>query len=115
MCRPSGTGFLMAAHPALKRWAKLFWPRGPRHFSWDPSELCETGTRSPNLRASVSSIRVANRRTLTNDANHLYELILGRRSKFGMGENALELTESRGVLKELLAVKKALAEAHSTP
>lgn len=31
------------------------------------------------------------------------------------GANALESTKLRGVLKELLAVKKALAEAHSTP
>jgi 2-dehydro-3-deoxyphosphooctonate aldolase (KDO 8-P synthase) len=31
------------------------------------------------------------------------------------GPNALESTKLRGVLKELLAVKKALAEAHSTP
>jgi len=31
------------------------------------------------------------------------------------GANALESTRLRGVLKELLAVKKALAEAHSTP
>ena len=31
------------------------------------------------------------------------------------GANALPSTELRGVLKELLAVKKALAEAHSTP
>ena len=31
------------------------------------------------------------------------------------GANALESTKLRGVLKELLAVKKALAEAHATP
>jgi 2-dehydro-3-deoxyphosphooctonate aldolase (KDO 8-P synthase) len=31
------------------------------------------------------------------------------------GANALESTRLRGVLKELLAVKKALAEAHATP
>jgi 2-dehydro-3-deoxyphosphooctonate aldolase (KDO 8-P synthase) len=31
------------------------------------------------------------------------------------GANALESTKLRGVLKELLAVKKALAEAHTTP
>jgi len=31
------------------------------------------------------------------------------------GANALESTKLRGVLKELLAVKKALIEAHSTP
>jgi 2-dehydro-3-deoxyphosphooctonate aldolase (KDO 8-P synthase) len=31
------------------------------------------------------------------------------------GANALESTKLRGVLKELLAIKKALAEAHSTP
>ena len=31
------------------------------------------------------------------------------------GANALESTKLRGVLKELLAVKKALSEAHSTP
>ena len=31
------------------------------------------------------------------------------------GPNALESTKLRGVLKELLAVKKALAEAHVTP
>jgi 2-dehydro-3-deoxyphosphooctonate aldolase (KDO 8-P synthase) len=31
------------------------------------------------------------------------------------GANALESTKLRGVLKELLAVKKALAEAHKTP
>ena len=31
------------------------------------------------------------------------------------GANALESTKLRGVLKELLAVKKALAEAHNTP
>ena len=31
------------------------------------------------------------------------------------GANALESTKLRGVLKELLAVKKALAEAHDTP
>jgi len=31
------------------------------------------------------------------------------------GANALESTKLRGVLKELLAVRKALAEAHSTP
>jgi 2-dehydro-3-deoxyphosphooctonate aldolase (KDO 8-P synthase) len=31
------------------------------------------------------------------------------------GANALESTKLRGVLKELLAVKKALAEVHSTP
>ncbi len=31
------------------------------------------------------------------------------------GANALESTKLRGVLKELLAVKKALAEAHQTP
>jgi 2-dehydro-3-deoxyphosphooctonate aldolase (KDO 8-P synthase) len=31
------------------------------------------------------------------------------------GPNALESTKLRGVLKELLAVKKALAEAHNTP
>ncbi len=31
------------------------------------------------------------------------------------GANALESTKLRGVLKELLAVKKALAEAHGTP
>jgi len=31
------------------------------------------------------------------------------------GGNALESTKLRGVLKELLAVKKALAEAHKTP
>jgi len=31
------------------------------------------------------------------------------------GANALESTKLRGVLKELLAVKKGLAEAHSTP
>jgi len=31
------------------------------------------------------------------------------------GPNALESTKLRGVLKELLAVKKALAEAHKTP
>jgi len=31
------------------------------------------------------------------------------------GANALESTKLRGVLKELLAVQKALAEAHSTP
>jgi 2-dehydro-3-deoxyphosphooctonate aldolase (KDO 8-P synthase) len=31
------------------------------------------------------------------------------------GANALESTKLRGVLKELLAVKKALAEAHETP
>lgn len=31
------------------------------------------------------------------------------------GANALESTRLRGVLKELLAVKKALAEAHETP
>jgi 2-dehydro-3-deoxyphosphooctonate aldolase (KDO 8-P synthase) len=31
------------------------------------------------------------------------------------GANALESTKLRGVLKELLAVKRALAEAHSTP
>ena len=31
------------------------------------------------------------------------------------GPNALESTKLRGVLKELLAVKKALAEAHATP
>ena len=31
------------------------------------------------------------------------------------GANALESTMLRGVLKELLAVKKALTEAHATP
>jgi 2-dehydro-3-deoxyphosphooctonate aldolase (KDO 8-P synthase) len=31
------------------------------------------------------------------------------------GANALESTKLRGVLKELLAVKKALTEAHATP
>jgi len=31
------------------------------------------------------------------------------------GANALESTKLRGVLKELLAVKKALAETHATP
>jgi 2-dehydro-3-deoxyphosphooctonate aldolase (KDO 8-P synthase) len=31
------------------------------------------------------------------------------------GANALESTKLRGVLKELLAVRKALAEAHATP
>jgi 2-dehydro-3-deoxyphosphooctonate aldolase (KDO 8-P synthase) len=31
------------------------------------------------------------------------------------GANALESTKLRGVLKELLAVKKALEEAHGTP
>lgn len=31
------------------------------------------------------------------------------------GANALESTKLRGVLKELLAIKKALAEAHATP
>jgi 2-dehydro-3-deoxyphosphooctonate aldolase (KDO 8-P synthase) len=31
------------------------------------------------------------------------------------GANALESTKLRGVLKELLAVKRALAEAHQTP
>ena len=31
------------------------------------------------------------------------------------GANALESTKLRGVLKELLAVQKAVAEAHNTP
>jgi len=31
------------------------------------------------------------------------------------GANALESTKLRGLLKELLAVRKALAEAHATP
>jgi 2-dehydro-3-deoxyphosphooctonate aldolase (KDO 8-P synthase) len=31
------------------------------------------------------------------------------------GANALDSTKLRGVLKELLAVKRALAEAHATP
>jgi len=31
------------------------------------------------------------------------------------GANALESTKLRGLLKELLAVKKAIAEAHATP
>jgi 2-dehydro-3-deoxyphosphooctonate aldolase (KDO 8-P synthase) len=31
------------------------------------------------------------------------------------GANALESTKLRGVLKELLAVKRALTEAHATP
>jgi 2-dehydro-3-deoxyphosphooctonate aldolase (KDO 8-P synthase) len=31
------------------------------------------------------------------------------------GANALESTKLRGVLKELLAVKRALADAHTTP
>jgi len=31
------------------------------------------------------------------------------------GANALESTKLRGILKELLAVKKALAEIHNTP
>ena len=31
------------------------------------------------------------------------------------GANALESTKLRGVLKELLAIRKALAEAHATP
>jgi len=31
------------------------------------------------------------------------------------GANALESTKLRAVLKELLAVKKALAEVHATP
>jgi 2-dehydro-3-deoxyphosphooctonate aldolase (KDO 8-P synthase) len=31
------------------------------------------------------------------------------------GANALESTKLRGVLKELLAVKNALDEAHATP
>jgi 2-dehydro-3-deoxyphosphooctonate aldolase (KDO 8-P synthase) len=31
------------------------------------------------------------------------------------GANALESTKLRGVLKELLAVRKALEEAHATP
>jgi 2-dehydro-3-deoxyphosphooctonate aldolase (KDO 8-P synthase) len=31
------------------------------------------------------------------------------------GANALDSTKLRGVLKELLAVKRALTEAHKTP